>query len=315
MPRPGNIFKRATNGFLDLVAGLDDGATLPVEEELANGLDVSRTTIRKVLRHGHEIGLIGTGDGGPVRRRVPRPDDYFDDDQTSTRSELIERTLIHAVLDGRLQPGVRFSETDIARMCNASTASVRGFLIDFAHFGLIKKRPRGGWTLHGFDSTYAEELAEMRMLVEMAAFDRLVRRGLRRDDERVIDDLIARHEHLLRDGQDLTALPALDREFHAWLIAQFSNRFTHNLISVIAIIFIYQYQWDRSGRYERNRVAIDEHLQVLRPLRRGEFTVARAALHHHLVTSRASMLAALAAVRPRRPRAAAVKTARAERSA
>ena len=52
------VFKRAFNDALDLVGGLEVGASLPSEHALSARLAVSRTTVRKVLasliRHSSE---------------------------------------------------------------------------------------------------------------------------------------------------------------------------------------------------------------------------------------------------------------------
>jgi len=293
MPRPLNIFKKTTNRFLDLLAEDAGRDNLPSELELAKTLDASRTTIRKVLDRAEEIGLITNAEQGRRRLRPPMEDDYFDEDQTATRPEHIERTFLQAVVDGRLKPGQRFSETDLARLCGASTASVREFLIDFSRFGLIKKRPRGGWTLHGFDKAFAEELADMRALVELAAFDRMAASDLDAANLHAIDDLIARHERLEEPAADFTDFPTLDQEFHSWLLSHLSNRFARNLLSAIAMIFFYQYQWPTTRRRQRAIIAVGEHLDILRPLRQGDVVGARKALNRHLETSHNSMLAAL----------------------
>ena len=50
------IYKRAFNDGLDLLAKMDVGHELPSENELASQLDISRTTVRKVL---HSLGERG----------------------------------------------------------------------------------------------------------------------------------------------------------------------------------------------------------------------------------------------------------------
>lgn len=305
MPRPNNVFKRTTNRLLDALAAWREGDALPAEAELVRLLDASRTTIRQALRHATASGLVTEAAGTWRRGRPPEEGDYFDDAQISSRSEIIERVFMDQVLQGALQPGQRFSETDLARLGGASTAAVREFLINFSRFGLVEKRPRGGWTLRGFDRAYAAELAEIRMLLELAAMDRLAACGLSEEDRAWLDDIIARHERLrARMGADYMDFPGMDQEFHAWIVSKLSNRFAEVYFSAICIVFIYHYQWNRAEERRLNTVALEEHLAVLAELRRERFDAARAALVRHLTTSRTAMMRSLA---PGPPQHAEVK--------
>ena len=56
------VFKRAFNDALDLLSDLSEGQTLPSENALSFQLEVSRTTIRKVLAVLAENGTIA-GEG------------------------------------------------------------------------------------------------------------------------------------------------------------------------------------------------------------------------------------------------------------
>ncbi len=304
MSRPNNVFKSATNRFMDLLAAADPGGDLASEAELTRALDASRTTVRRVLRHAVATGVLCESEGVRHKARPPTHADYFDDSQISSRPQIIERTLMAMILDGRLCPGERLSEADLARCAGVSTAAVREFLIDFSRFGLVRKRPHGGWTLNGFDVAYADELAEIRQLFELSAMDRLAERGLSPDDRTDLDRLIAGHQRLQKTlASDYMQFPSLDQEFHAWIISHLRNRFAEHYLSVISIVFIYHYQWRRNEERHLNAVALAEHLAILNELRAERFVPARAALVRHLTTSRAAMLRSLAPDLPghRRP--------------
>lgn len=295
MSRPNNVFKSATNRFLDLLAAAAPGSDVASEAELTRALDASRTTVRRVLRHALTAGILCETAGTRRLARPPTPADYFDDSQIASRAQIIERTLVAMILDGRPSPGARLSEADLARLAGASTAAVREFLIDFSRFGLVSKRPRGGWTLNGPDVAYANELADIRQLLEVAAIDRLTERGLSPADRAALERLIAAHERLrARLASDYLLFPALDQEFHAWIISHFRNRFAGNYMSVIAVVFIHHYQWRRTEERRLNTVALAEHLAILNELRGERFAAARAALLRHLTTSRTAMLRSLA---------------------
>jgi DNA-binding GntR family transcriptional regulator len=65
-------YKKAFNDALDLLARVDPGQHLPTENELAVQLEISRTTVRKVLNAFRERRLISAG---LPRIKLPSPQD------------------------------------------------------------------------------------------------------------------------------------------------------------------------------------------------------------------------------------------------
>ena len=55
------VFKHAYNALIDRMSAVADGATLPSENELSATLQVSRTTVRKVLAALASRGYIEGG--------------------------------------------------------------------------------------------------------------------------------------------------------------------------------------------------------------------------------------------------------------
>lgn len=47
--------------------------------------------------------------------------------------------------------------------------NIREFLNQFQHFGLIEKRPNGGWLFQGFTTSFALELFEIREMFELCS--------------------------------------------------------------------------------------------------------------------------------------------------
>ena len=295
MPRPNNIFKRTTNRFLDALSTGEVGRPLPAEAELARALGASRSTVRLALRHAEAAGLLSSRNGMRRQARHPTAADYFDEAQAASRPEIVERVFMARMLDGELSPGQNFSELDLARATGSSTAAVREFLIGFSRFGLVDKRPHGGWTLRGFDLDYARELGEIRMLFETSAMDRIAEQGLGPDDLDSLDRLLARHRDIAGAIRErYREFPPLDREFHDWIVGRLNNRFARFYMPTISTVFIYHYQWNRAEERRLNQVAVEEHMAVLRALLAGDFAAARECLRHHLATSREALLRSLA---------------------
>ncbi|SFU90692.1 GntR family transcriptional regulator [Pseudoduganella namucuonensis] len=294
MARPSTIFKRSANLLLRHIAeNLAIGEALPTEHRMAELGQGSRTAVRSALDHFLERGLISDLKERRVLRK-PQRRDYFALTELQTGADRIHEVLMERIYQSDLPPGSEFSEAELARAAGTSTVSVREFLIGFSRSGLIEKKPRGGWRLCAFDHAFAMELADVRQMFEFAAVEHLA--GLPPDDAAfaTLADLIARHEQL---GSVMPArhkdFPALDRDFHTFLIGLLANRFAQNVYEIVSLVFHYHYQWDKREEMERNQYAVQEHLAILRALARRDAAGAREAMRTHLDSASRTLLLAI----------------------
>ena len=294
MARNFNISRRSTNVLLDyLAANVDIGDSLPSEARMTEIAGTSRTVVRSVLGYFTERGLIEGMQQRQLRRK-PGHDDYFEEAATQSGAELIQKVLMERIYRQDLPPGTEFAETELARAAGVSTNTAREFLLVFSRYGLIEKKPRGGWRLCAFDRAYAEELAQARELFEYAAVASLAEKPVDDPSFARVGELLARHEALgatLPEGH--ADFPALDREFHTFLIGQLNNRFAENLNDIVSLVFHYHYQWDKHDEMPRNIHAVEEHLAILRALARRDAQAALAAMRVHMNSARATMLRSL----------------------
>lgn len=139
------VFKRAFNNALDLVSQLSDGDPLPSESALSAQLGVSRTTVRKVLAGLAERGIVrGSGRERLVhsaRKAVAR----FPEAETVPMTAQVERRFMEWMLRDNAHPGTAINELELARQFGIATTGIREFLNRFQRFGLIERRPSGGW--------------------------------------------------------------------------------------------------------------------------------------------------------------------------
>ncbi|TWI62637.1 DNA-binding GntR family transcriptional regulator [Pseudoduganella lurida] len=291
MARPPLVFKRSTNLLLaHIKAHVAIGEPLPTEQQMAALGEGSRTAIRSVLAHFHAQGLIGDLKERRLLRK-PQRKDYFDIAELQPGSDRIREVLMERIYQSDLPPGAEFSEAELARASGTSTISVREFLIEFSRFGLIEKKPRGGWRLQAFDRAFAMELADVRQMFEFAALEQFGQLPPNDPACATLDALIARHEQL---GSVMPArhkdFPALDRDFHTFLIGLLHNRFAQGLYDIVSLVFHYHYQWDKDEELARNQYAVHEHLDILRALARRDIAGAREAMRIHLDSSRSTLL-------------------------
>jgi DNA-binding GntR family transcriptional regulator len=291
MARPPLVFKRSTNLLLAHIAEhVAIGEPLPTEHQMAELGEGSRTAVRSTLAYLLSQGLISDLKERRLLRK-PLRRDYFDIAELQPGSDRIREVLMERIYQSDMPPGAEFSEAELARASGTSTISVREFLIEFSRFGLIEKKPRGGWRLCAFDRSFAMELADVRQMFEFAAIDHFAQLAPADPAFAILNELIARHEQL---GSVMPArhkdFPALDRDFHTFLIGLLHNRFAQGLYDIVSLVFHYHYQWDKDEEMARNQYAVHEHLDILQALARRDIAGAREAMRIHLNSSRSTLL-------------------------
>jgi len=288
MSKQSNVYKDAYNRCLRL---LNSGQSLPSEPDIGAQLGISRTTVRTILARMEEQGLLQWNKRTKVVLRDPAPADFFPDDETDSLAQIIERSFMRRLLAGGAQAGVQINELELAREIGVGTTSVREFLIRFSRFGLIEKRRNSHWVLKGFTRAFALELTEIREMFELrsaAAFADLAK------DNPIWPQLDA----IEQEHRDLVAaistryleFSELDEKFHRLVHSASHNRFIVDFYDVIAMIFHYHYQWNKTNEINRNAVAAEEHLAYIAALKSGQQAQLDIACRRHLKSARETLL-------------------------
>ncbi|QFG37339.1 GntR family transcriptional regulator [Paracoccus pantotrophus] len=292
MARDKNLFKMLVNRLLDRLDGMETGRELGSEGELAAELGASRTTIRAVLAHLTEAGVLSWDGRRKTLLRAPRRSDRFDEEETRPRQELVEGPFLEWVLHGDLPPGTTFSEAELARRFDVPLATVREFLIRFEPLGLIEKSPNRHWVMKGFTREFAQEMFAIREMFERHALTGLVATCVAGGPIRTeLQALEVEHRALMEAPEAaLAEFPALDARFHRLLCAAARNRFILDFSRMISIIVHFHYSWNKRDELRRNRAAVAEHLVIIDAALAGDATRAAAALDAHLATARQTLM-------------------------
>jgi DNA-binding GntR family transcriptional regulator len=294
LARTDTRFRAAHNQLLDHLAGQESGAAIESENRLAERLRVSRTVVRATLLRASEAGIISwQGRDKRLLRRPVAEDRLAERDDYITLREL-EGRFLDWVLRFDVPAETALNVAQLAKSFSVPPHMLQQFLAELSHFGLVERRPRGGWRLLGFTADYALELTEFRTLLELNAVRMLA--GLARSHPiwAGLDDLEQRHRRLLaRIDTDFHAFSPLDQAFHAAINSVVQNRFIADFQKVISLIFHYHYQWDKREERLRNEAAIGEHLAIIAALRSANPAAAEAATRAHLMTSKETLLSSL----------------------
>ncbi len=291
MAKSRNVYKQAYNRCLALLC---EHGELPSEPELGATLGVSRTTVRSILSRMDEQGLIAWDKRSKRALREPNADDYFPEDETDSVASIVERAFMRRLLSPEGTPGGMINELELAREIGVGTSSIREFLIRFSRFGLIEKRRNSSWVLKGFTRQFALELAEIREMFELRSAAAFV--ALARDHPawQALDRIEAEHHELIAGiAERYMDFSELDERFHRLIHSASHNRFIVDFYDVIAMVFHYHYQWNKTEQRKRNETALKEHLAYIAALKSGQRAEVERACRRHLKSARETLLASV----------------------
>ena len=285
------VFKRAFNDAVDLISKLGDGEPLPSENALRSNLGVSRTTVRKIIASLAGLGAVaGAGRQRTVRASSARMH-RFPEAETVSPSAQLERKFMEWMLRENAFPGTTINGLELARRFGVATTGIREFLNRFQRFGLIEKRPNGGWVLHGFTASFALELFEIREMFELRSATAFAALPASSQLWRRIETLRDEHLSLLREIEGrYHDFSDLDSRFHRMINSAAPNRFVDGFYDIFTLIFHYHYQWNKRDERQRNEAAIREHLAYIEALLSRDAASVRRACRVHLASAKRTLM-------------------------
>lgn len=154
--------------------------------------------------------------------------------QTIEPRNLVERVaqeLTRAIVGGRLTPGQRLGEAEIARQMGISRAPVREAARLLEQRGLLVSQPNRGFSVRNPTLEEVDELYGLRLCIERYAAEEMLKRA---DD--FSEPLRRQYERLLRASRSRDAATVVqeDLAFHLLLCELSGNRRLHRLFSDLA---------------------------------------------------------------------------------
>jgi DNA-binding GntR family transcriptional regulator len=192
---------------------------------------------------------------------------------------LVEAQLTRAIVEGRLAPGSRIVEAEIARRMNVSRAPVREAARRLERQGVLVARPRHGFAVRNVSVQEIDDLFEVRISLELTAVEAACRKAS--------DDGLARVRGLVdamvRDSpsQPQHERCARDLAFHTLICELSGNAHLHRIFSdtqtemrmIIALI---------DAVYHDPGTVASLHYPIVDALQARDAPAARAAMRVHL---------------------------------
>ena len=205
------------------------------------------------------------------------------------RSNLAETVYVRLkddIFEFRMLPGERFTETEVATRMAVSRTPVREALYRLEREGHIEVTTRNGWNVRPLDFTLYDHLYDVRIVLEMAAIERLCRAEASDDAADALAELrgvwlVPRTRRL----DDCVVVARLDEAFHIGLMAAAGNpemlRIFRDIGERIRIIRRLDFTQPR-----RIQQTYEEHGRVLRAILARDADKARDLLRGHIESSK-----------------------------
>jgi DNA-binding GntR family transcriptional regulator len=294
MARTNTRFVEAYNELLNLCDQLEVGAYLPSENALSAQLGVSRTVIRSALTRLDDCSIIALDGREKILRRHSNAEDRLEGPPVLLGIEELESRFLDWVLRMDVPPGTVLNVAQLSKDFSVATHTLQEFFSSLSRFGIVVRRPRGGWVLLGFTKNYAVELSDFRTVLELNSVRHLAALPLDHEIWARLDSLEQEHLDLLqRIDKDFHDFSPLDEKFHAVINSVVVNRFVKEFQKIISLVFHYHFQWNKTHERARNEDAIREHLALIEALRSLDADKAEAAARRHLATSKQTLLSSL----------------------
>src|SRR2546429_5837984 len=159
-----------------------------------------------------------------------------------------------AILDGRLEPGSRLKEEELARELGISRTPVREALLVLQAEDLVVATPNRGATVRVHDAKDLQEQYELRALLEGLATRRAAER-ITKDEVELLRESCGRFDEISPD-EDLRGVVRENLFFHHTILSvSASDRLTALVRKVIELPLVYNsYRW-----YSGDQMGISAH--------------------------------------------------------
>jgi GntR family transcriptional regulator of vanillate catabolism len=200
-------------------------------------------------------------------------------------------TLRDLIIGGHLQPGERYTETQLAERLDMSRTPIRAALQRMTDEGLLSPQSGGGYVVRQFSVSEISETVELRGALEGLCARLLAERGAPPAVLAELVEIADRIDELLDDddfGRDqLPAYERLNAEFHQGLVAatgsvlmtqEVDRANNRPFASASALVGIYES--DQAAR-RHLRIGQDQHRTVIEAIRDRQGARAEAIMREH----------------------------------
>ncbi len=194
-------------------------------------------------------------------------------------AEQIAMALRQAIADGKLLPGARLLEVQIAREMGTSRAPLREALIQLEREGLVVRQPNRGTFVADLTEDLVREVASLRGVLEGFAASLAVKR-LDREDFGRLEAILKEMLTVARRG-DFPRMVEWDYQFHEYIMRASGHRLLYETwVGMDRKIRVYLSATNLM--YTDMKAVVQGHLSILQALRRRDPQRAARVMAEHM---------------------------------
>ncbi len=188
--------------------------------------------------------------------------------------------LRNEILMGRLEPGARLAETELAQSLQVSRAPVREALMRLQQQGLVTSERYRGTSVVELTEADVEELVTLRSVLEPLAWSRAA--AVATDDDLAeLDDIVDRMRKSVVSDEH-AGLVLLDVEFHDRVFQAAAHARLYAAWAAISYQVALYLLRRRTVTDDYHRIIVDEHQELVNVLRARDQAAAMAAIATHI---------------------------------
>jgi len=193
------------------------------------------------------------------------------------RGEAVYRRLREAIQEGRLKPGDRIMEIEVAQWLGVSRTPVRDAIRRLESEGMLQYEPRNGLVVARLDRQAVIELYVMREILEGTAARLCARHASDMEIQELID-LVEQEREL---GAEVEMRPRHNRRFHEAIHCGAHNRYLEKSLAAVNDSMVLL------GKPlmllpHRAKVAAQEHAQIVAAIQRRDPDESEEAARQHV---------------------------------
>lgn len=204
--------------------------------------------------------------------------------------EMVFESLREAIIQGRLRPGERLMELQLAEELGVSRTPVREAIRKLELEGFVVMVPRKGAYVAGITDKDITEVFEVRAALEALAAGLACERITEEEMERLERSVVQISE--LTERPDIEALVQEDAEFHETIYRASRNKRLSQILTNLQEQ-IQRFRLTTLSRPGRTRQALEEHKQIVEAISERQIELAQRLAWEHIENAENSLLCAL----------------------
>ena len=201
-------------------------------------------------------------------------------DRNSLRQQ-VATILRDLIVTGKIQPGTKITERDVAEMLNISRMPARDALLDLEHQGLVVSKPGGRYVIK-LTSAEARKLYQVRLALEKLAVEEAIK-VIDEAGKTGIQQKLADMRQAVAEN-DTNAYTSSDLEFHELIWQITDNQYLLQMLSsMVGPIFLFM---STQTRFHENwRETLDLHTALAKAICDQNLDAALRNIEEHMQAS------------------------------